>query len=47
MGRIRTAAREEAMDLYEDRIRLLEAALEAQTERAARMEKEMRRRGWL
>lgn len=47
MGRIRTAAREETMDLYEDRIRLLEAALEAQAERAAKMEKEMRRRGWL
>ena len=45
--RIRAASREEAMDLYEDRIRLLEAAVEAQAEMIAKMQAEMRRRGWL
>ena len=47
MERVREAARAEAMDLYEDRIRLLEAELDAKSELIAKMEQAMRRRGWL
>lgn len=45
--RVQETAREEAMDLYEDRIKLLETALEAQAETIAKLELAMRKKGWL